>query len=439
MNAATKSPTNHLTNTNEHPPTRRRRGSLLSLFGTALLLSNTALAAESLTLEDAITQTITRNPDLHAFGYAMRAQDGRILQAGLAPKPELNVEVEDVLGTGVARGLSGSQTTVSIVWVLESDLRQRRIDAARMGSVALATDAQIMRLDAAAQTARLYTHALADQLRRDLADSALQLAAENIAAIRQRVEAGLAMTSELAQAEAAFAKRQLYREDFEHELIADYHRLAAQWGDLTPQFERVVGDPLNLPLVEPYETLVTRIEQNPDLNHFLSETRLQESLLQLEQAQANSLWRFNAGLRRLQHTSDTGFVAGVTIPLNRGNQNQGRIAEARAHLEQTGALAEATRIRIQTSLLVIYLELQHNLHRAETLRDEVIPRFESALAEIRRAYDLGSASYLERLQVQEELFDARSELAETSVQAHLKLIEVERLTGARLTQLPPSP
>ena len=385
MNAATKSPTNHLTNTNEHPPTRRRRGSLLSLFGTALLLSNTALAAESLTLEDAITQTITRNPDLHAFGYAMRAQDGRILQAGLAPKPELNVEVEDVLGTGVARGLSGSQTTVSIVWVLESDLRQRRIDAARMGSVALA------------------------------------------------------MTSELAQAEAAMAKRQLYREDFEHELIADYHRLAAQWGDLTPQFERVVGDPLNLPLVEPYETLVTRIEQNPDLNHFLSETRLQESLLQLEQAQANSLWRFNAGLRRLQHTSDTGFVAGVTILLNRGNQNQGRIAEARAHLEQTGALAEATRIRIQTSLLVIYLELQHNLHRAETLRDEVIPRFESALAEIRRAYDLGSASYLERLQVQEELFDARSELAETSVQAHLKLIEVERLTGARLTQLPPSP
>ena len=98
MNAATKSPTNHLTNTNEHPPTRRRRGSLLSLFGTALLLSNTALAAESLTLEDAITQTITRNPDLHAFGYALRAQDGRILQAGLAPKPELNVEVEDVLG-----------------------------------------------------------------------------------------------------------------------------------------------------------------------------------------------------------------------------------------------------------------------------------------------------------------------------------------------------
>lgn len=337
---------------------------LTGLFFAALLTGNILHAAESLTLEDAITETITRNPDLQAFGYELRVQDGRILQAGLAPKPELNVAIEDVLGTGVARGLSGSQTTVSIAWVLEGDLRQRRIDAARMGSLTLAAEAQVMRLDAAAQTARLYTHALADQLRRELADSAVQLATENIAAIRQRVDAGTAMTSELAQAEAELAKRELYREDFEHELVADYHRIAAQWGDLSPQFERVEGDPLRLPVIEPYEALLVRIEQNPDLSRFLSETRLQESVLQLEQAQRNSLWRFNAGLRRIQSSSDTGFVAGVTIPLNRGNQNQGRIDEARARIEQTAALAEATRIRIQTSLLVIYLELQHNIHRA---------------------------------------------------------------------------
>lgn len=412
---------------------------LTGLFFAALLTGNVLHAAEGLTLEEAITETITRNPDLQAFGYELRVQDGRILQAGLAPKPELNVAVEDVLGTGVARGLSGSQTTVSIAWVLEGDLRQRRIDAARMGSLTLAAGAQVMRLDAAAQTARLYTHALADQLRRDLADNAVQLATENIAAIQQRVEAGTATTSELAQAEAELAKRKLYREDFEHELIADYHRIAAQWGDLSPPFERVEGDPLRLPVIEPYETLLARIEQNPDLSRFLSETRLQESVLLLEQAQRNSLWRFNAGLRRIQSSSDTGFVAGVTIPLNRGNQNQGRIDEARARVEQTAALAEATRIRIQTSLLVIYLELQHNIHRAETLRDEVIPRFETALAEIHRAYELGTGSYLERLKVQEELLDARSELAETSVQAHLKMIEIERLTGVRLAQLPASP
>jgi len=44
-----------------------------------------------------------------------------------------------------------------------------------------------------------------------------------------------------------------------------------------------------------------------------------------------------------------------------------------------------------------------------------------------------------RVQVQEELLDARSQLAETSVQAHLKLIEIERLTGERLSSLPQTP
>jgi cobalt-zinc-cadmium efflux system outer membrane protein len=162
-----------------------------------------------------------------------------------------------------------------------------------------------------------------------MAGTAIQLARANITAIEQRVAAGVAMSSELAQAEAKLARRELHREDFEHELTADCHRLAAQCGDLTPQFEQVLGNQLALPVVESYETLITRIEQNPDLSHFLSETRLQESLLQLEQAQTQSPWRFNAGLRRIQSSSDTGFVAGVAIRLNRGNQNQGRAGHSR--------------------------------------------------------------------------------------------------------------
>lgn len=74
---------------------------------------------------------------------------------------------------------------------------------------------------------------------------------------------------------------------------------------------------------------------------------------------------------------------------------------------------------------------------ATTLKDAVIPRYEEALTEIRRAYDLGSASYLDRLQVQEELLAARSDLAETSIQAHLDIIEIERITGVRIAQLSP--
>lgn len=398
-----------------------------------------SIGAESITLEQAITNTLTGNPDLQAFGYEMRVQDSIILQAGLSPKPELNVSVEDVLGTGVAQALSGAQTTVSISWVLEGELRQRRIDAARTGSLVLASDAEVMRLDAAAQTARYYTQALAHQVRLQLADQAIALAEESVATMRRRVDAATTPRSDLARARAELAMRKLVQEDLSHELIGFYHRIAAQWAELQPEFNRVEGDLMQLPVIESFSTLETRIAQNPDLTRFLSEQRLHESTLQLEQAQRNSLWRFNAGVRRIESSSDMGFVAGVSIPLNRGNLNQGRIEEARVRLEQSSAQLEAARIRVMTSLFLFHQELEHSLHIAELLRSDVIPEYQQALQEVQRAYELGGSSYMEWLQVQDDLLEAQQQLLEASVLAHQNLIEIERLTGVRVAQAASAP
>ncbi|MDO9476791.1 MAG: TolC family protein [Pseudohongiella sp.] len=399
-----------------------------------VLCPSLSSAAEPITLEQAISNTLTNNPDLQALGYEMRAQDSVILQAGLSPRPELNITIEDVLGTGVAQALSGAQTTISITWVLEGQLRQRRIDAARTGSLVLASEAEVMRLDAAAQTARYYTQALANQARLQLAEQAIALAEESVATITQRVTAGTAPRSDLARARAELSMRELEHEDLSHELVGFYHRLAAQWAELNPPFSEVAGDLMQLPMIEPFSTLETRIEQNPDLSRFLSEQRLYESTLQLEQAQRNALWRFNAGVRRIESSSDMGFVAGVTIPLNRGNLNQGRIEEVRVRLEQSAAQQEAARIRVMTALFLFHQELEHSLHVASLLRSDVIPAYEEALTEVRRAYELGGSSYMEWLQVQDDLLQARQQLLEASVLAHQNIIEIERLTGMRVAQ-----
>ncbi|MDO9518601.1 MAG: TolC family protein [Pseudohongiella sp.] len=408
-------------------------GALCTLLSLA---SGMASGAESITLEQAIANTLTGNPDLQVYGYEMRVQDSVILQAGLSPRPELNVSVEDVLGTGVAQALSGAQTTVSISWVLEGQLRQRRIDAARTGSLVLASDAEVMRLDAAAQTARYYTQALAHQARLQLAEQAIALAEESVATISRRVDTATAPRSDLARARAELAMRELVHEDLSHELIGLYHRIAAQWAELQPAFSRVEGDLMQLPVIESFSMLETRISQSPDLTRFLSEQRLYESTLQLEQAQRSSPWRFNAGVRRIQSSSDMGFVAGVTIPLNRGNQNQGRIEEARVRLEQSSAQQEAARIRVMTSLFLFHQELEHSLHIAELLRTDVIPEYQRALQEVQRAYELGGSSYMEWLQVQDDLLEAQQQLLEASVLAHQNMIEIERLTGERVAQVP---
>jgi cobalt-zinc-cadmium efflux system outer membrane protein len=412
----------------------------LLLFGAIVRAESGLLGGgETIGLNEAVARTMARNPELVAFGYQLQAQDGRVLQAGLAPNPELSIMVENALGTGDFTGVDGAETTLSIAWILDRGIRQHRLDSARAGVSLLTMEADIMRLDAAAETARLFFTCLSNQARRVSANEAVQLAQETVKAVQKRVTAGKSPQAELARAQAELARMKLNQEDFEHALLSASHRLAAQWGETEPDFARVNGDLLTLPITESFATLKTRIEQNPEFARFLSKRRVDEAELRLAEAQRKPSWRVSAGVRRLEITNDEALVANITLPLVLRNRNQGGIAEARANLAQTEADTITARIRIETSLFVIYQELQHSLHRAKTYRDEVIPRLEQALTDTRSAYELGRYSYFEWRTVQEDLLAARSALVEASVDAHQNIIEIERLTGMRIAQPTTSP
>jgi len=412
-----------------------------------LLLFSTIVRAESgppgegqtIGLNEAVARTLLHNPALIAFGYQLQAQDGRVLQAGQAPNPELSFAVEEALGTGRFSGTDSAQTTLSITWILERGVRQRRLESARAGVSLVAVEIDIVRLDAAAETARLLFSCLANQARKISANEAVQLAQETVQAVQKRVEAGKAPQAELARAQAELARMKLIQKDVWLALLSARHRLAAQWGETEPGFTHVNGDLLTLPSPEPFATLKTRIDRNPEFARFLSKQRVDEAQVRLARAQRKPGWRVSAGVRRLEVSNDEALVANITLPLTRRNWNQGGVAEARANLAQTNADAIATRIRIETSLFVIYQELQRSLHRAKTYRDDVIPRIEQALADTRSAYERGRYSYLEWRTVQEDLLAARSALVEASFDAHRNAIEIERLTGVRIALPATSP
>ena len=412
-----------------------------------LVLFSTIARAESglvgdgqmIGLTEAVARTLVRNPELIAFGHQLQVQEGRVLQTGLAPNPELSLMVENALGTGEYTGFDGAETTLSIAWVLERGVRQHRLETARAGVLLLEVEADIMRLDKAAETARLFLSCLSYQAQMANASEAVQLAQDTVKAVKKRVHAGKSPQAELARAQAELARMKLDREDLEHEMLSASRRLAAQWGETEPGFKRVNGDLLSLPATDSFATLKTRIERNPDIARFLSKQRVDEAELRLAEAQRKQDWRVSVGVRRLELSDDEALVANLTIPLSLRNRNQGRIAEAQANLAQTDADAVAARIRVETSLFVIYQELQHSLHRAKVFHDDVIPHLELALADTRNAYELGRYSYFEWHTVQKDLLEARRALVEASVDAHKNTIEIERLTGVRIAQPTISP
>jgi cobalt-zinc-cadmium efflux system outer membrane protein len=413
---------------------------LAAVYGTTSFGQTVSTSGQAaLNLGAAVARTLQTNPQLIAFGYQIHAQQGRLQQSELKPNLQLGLLVENALGSGDFEGFDSAETTLSLAWVLERGKRESRIDAARAGISLLESEAEIQRLDAAADTARVFLDTLALQERLARTDDAVILAEETAAAVQKRVQAGRTPAAELARAEAELARIRLDREDIEHELRTSHRRLAAQWGETQPDFVRVNGDVHKLPAPDAYASLLARLEQNPDLSRYLSERRLREAELRLAEARAKPNWQLTAGIRRLERSDDQAFIAGITIPLTTRNRNEGRIAEAHARLAMTDADRTATRVQIETQLFALYQELQHSLRRTTTIREEILPRIEQALKDTERAYASGRYGYFELRVVQAELLDTRAALVESSIDAHRQVIEIERLTGTTVTSLVPHP
>ena len=398
---------------------------------TLAVAAQTAVAQTlpSVTLDEALARTLDANPALAANGYRIDAAFGRFEQAGVAPNPVLDLAINDALGTDDFRGVRGVETTLSIIWSLERGVRLRQIDAARADISLREVEAQVMHLDAAAETARRFLACLAFQARLVNAAEAIRLAEQTVEAVRARVAAGGATQAELSRAEAGLVRAQLLEEDFEHELVSANHRLSEQWGETQPDFGRVVGYVQVLPAVEPLETLRSRVDANPDIAFFMTQRRLAEAELNVARARSRPDWQLRAGVRRFEATDDFAVVGEITVPVGTRDRYLGRIAETFADMARASGDARATRVRIETALFVLYQELLHDVAVAAILRDRLIPLLASALADTRRAYELGRSSYFDLSAVQSELLQARNELLETSIDAHGLVVEIERLTG----------
>ena len=107
----------------------------LLAFGAA----SAALAAEvPLTLREALSRTLQSNPDLAAYQYVLKAQDGLVTQAGLKPNPRLTADLENVLGTGDTSGFDAAELTIGLSQLIELDgLRDKRVASARLNVKAL--------------------------------------------------------------------------------------------------------------------------------------------------------------------------------------------------------------------------------------------------------------------------------------------------------------
>src|SRR6185503_1564194 len=150
------------------------------------------------------------------------------------------------------------------------------------------------------------------------------------------------------------ARAAVEQEHGEHELLSSRRQLAAMWGERDATFDSVSADLYTLPQADTYETLLARLERNPDFARFASEERLRAAELRVAEAHARSSLRVRAGLRILHDSNDEALVFGVTLPLFSGSRARSEIAAAEASREQTAAERDAHRVRVEAELFELF-------------------------------------------------------------------------------------
>jgi outer membrane protein, heavy metal efflux system len=408
------------------------------------ILAGTCVAEEvpsvpgALSLPGAIELTLARNPDLQSFMFRLRAQQARGETAAVKPPFELRAELQDVFGTGRASGVDTGEAAFSISQVIElGGKRARRVETAAAGSDLLEIERAAAQLDVLAEVTRRFIHVAADQEQLELTERATVLAGETLTAAETRAAAARAPEVEVQRARITLARAQIEREHAEHELLASRRKLASMWGDREAQFGRVEADLYRLPAAETFEALSARLQDNPNFTRFASEARLRDAEIRLAETRARSDIELSAGVKRLQQTQDQAFLFGVTVPLGSASRARGAIAEAAARRGQTDAEREAHRVRADAQLFEVYQELQHAITEAETLRANVLPEMEAALAATREGFERGRYSYLEWVDANRELLAIRRAMIESFTNAHLYRAEIERLTGEPLSPANP--
>ncbi|HSN72056.1 MAG TPA: TolC family protein, partial [Steroidobacteraceae bacterium] len=352
----------------------------------------------------------------------------------LPPAIDLGADLETVLGADEFSGIDSAEFTLSLSSVLERTAKRAGREAVATSSLgSLATERDAKRLDLLAEVARRYLAVIAARQRVSIAADEIALRERVVAAATARISEGASPVSVRQISEAQATRARIDRARAEADLQIAWQDLAVLWGGAgEAAVPELAGNVLALPEVESLRTLLAQLDATPALRRLNDAARLRQAELQLARAESDPdlLWR--VGVRRVEADDDWALVAGAAVPFGASRRAEPAIRAARASLDALDTERAGVRLDLESTL--IRAHGRYTAARAEctSLSDALLPSLEAAASAAERAYRAGAASYLEWTDVLSEITAVRLARLETAVEAHLALIEIQRLTGDSL-------
>ncbi len=386
---------------------------------------------ELLTIENAIERALEFTPRLQSAASRMDAAQGAQLQASLLPNPELAFEAENFSGNDDFGGTNSAEYTLSLNQKIELGGKRGARKQVAQASYAVAQEGlSIERLNIIKDVHIAYVNVLANMQSVELAIEQEQLAKDILANVSKRVQSAAESEIQQSKAEVTVANSLILREQTNRQLQITRHSLAKLWGESS--IEESLNNQYLFQLDEPktYEVYLERLGELPDVQQFIHQKSQMDSLFDLAKTETIVDPVVSIGVRRFEEGSDNAFLVGVSVPLQIFNKNQGNIAKAQAESLQAQSDAQQFELNLKQALFENWQTWKTSFMEAAHMKTKLIPAAEQSFHLAQSAYNRGRFTYLEVLDAQRTLIEARNQYLSTLKNYHAARINVKRLTNS---------
>ncbi|WP_297511059.1 TolC family protein [uncultured Caulobacter sp.] len=402
------------------------------LLATALALATPLSAsAEPLGLSDALSRAAKADPARPALAARLQAAEAGVRQAAVRPNPVIGVEVEDLAGSGSYSLVDRAQATLYYQQSQERGGKRAARTALARGDIALVRLRDDVRmLDLLHEVEVAWIEAVAAEAEARLAADRLALAERARSEVSRRVKVARDPLFAGARADAQATEAAIALSQAKARAANARRALSAYWGggevEIDPSSledlsvaDRVAGpaSPVDLALLEAQRGVAA------------AKVRVEES-----KAVQDPTWR--AGLRYLNDGGDVAAIVGGSIPLGRYDTNRGAIDQARATQTAADLDLMSAQAVLERKIAAVQASLAQKAGEARRLADEIVPANARTVDLVRDGFNRGGFSYLDVLDAQKALIEARSRRLVVLKSFQLDRAQLDRLTGAFASLVP---
>jgi len=377
-----------------------------------------------LTLEGAVQQALSTNPQLDVAQGRIENAKGVRVQAGLGPNPRLALQSED-MRAWQEQPRSFANDTENYAYIGQTfevaGKRARRVDVASAGVHRAEYERELLKRQLRARVSAAYWNAAGAARTRDLLRENLRTYEEDVNYSSNRVQQGVMAETDLmrVQLERDRVRMQLMtaERDAEQAIVELYRAMGKS--EFPPT---TLTDSLASPRAVVLPDLARVLEVRPEMQIAREAVTEAESNIRLQHADAKPDPEAFLGYKR-NLGLDTVYAA-VQVDLPFRNRNQGNIAAAQAQLHIAQANLRTTEAGVKADLASAERAYQDERKLLQTLPDTQA-RAEEAERLARAAFREGGIPLLRLLDAERYRIDLETQYSRALVDLQQSIVNLE--------------